>query len=219
MDTNFLEQRVGPTLVEIGPAPTTPVYKSVYRDVRPGHRKFDQYIACKQWCKTTYDNNGYVYKMSLIENSDRCSIILYSLDDNGNVESTLRICRDSQYGLPIAASLPDVCAQLRAQNLSIAEPGRFAVAPGSGNFRRYVAAAYGIGRHWDIDIHLLQVRSEQTDFYQNFVGAQLLPSSLAPQGCTNLMWRLRDTPKVFFRAFGRYQNELKNLISQSGETL
>lgn len=217
MNTLVTEPPGGPTLVEIRSAPTTPVYKSIHKGVSPGHPKYKHYIACKKRCKESYDEHQYQYEVSLVEIHDRYSVFLYTLDENNSVEATLRICRDSAQGLPIAMSLQETWSHLRRRELRLAEPGRFVIVPESSNYRRFVAAAYEIGLHWGIDAHLLQVRSEQIEFYQKVCGAELLPSVMAPTGCTNMLWYLPNTPRLFFRAFGSRREEFEKLVEECGE--
>lgn len=206
-----------PTLIELYPATHQHLFKSIHRSVRPDDTKFSRYVESKCLCIDTYNLRGYEYEMSMFEEHDGKALILYSLDQDNQVDGTLRICIDSQIRLPIADSLPEEYPQFRQQGLALGEPGRFAINPESKNFRRFISAAYEIGIYCQLDAYLLQIRSEQLRFYKRFCAAELLSNEHAPPGCTHLIWRLDKTPALFLRVFGNHQSDLLKLINIQGD--
>lgn len=208
-----------PTLIELNPAPRQRLFKSMYRDVRRGQAGYSRYLEAKHLANDTYHCKDYVCDIAVCEEEDNRSFILYTLNAFGRISGTLRICRESGRGLPIATSLPQEFPNFISRGLALAEPGRFAIEPESDVVRRFVSAAYEIGTYLELDAHLLQVRTHHVDFYQRFCNAQLLSSETAPPGCTNLVWWLDQTPQLFFRLFGRNMRDLLTLFNHYGGDL
>ncbi len=206
-----------PTLIELNPITQDRLFKSIHRSVRSFDAEFHRYVESKCLCINTYRLRGYVYDMSMFEQHDDNAFILYTVDQNGRIDATLRICRDLQSRLPVSAALPKEYPHFKEQGLALGEPGRFAIVPESCNFKRFISAAYEIGIYCQLDAYLLQIRAEQLGFYERFCSAELLSSEHAPPGCLHLIWRLDQTPPLFLRVFGNHQSDLLNLINAQGE--
>lgn len=211
------KSQYAPTLIELYPMAHDCLFKSIRRSVEPTDPEFSRYVESKCLCMDTYRLRGYVYDMSMFEEHDDNAFILYSVDQNDQIDATLRICRDSQNRLPVADSLPKEYPQFKEQGLALGEPGRFAIIPESSNFRRFISAAYELGIYCQLDAYLLQIRSEQLKFYRRFCSAELLSSECAPPGCLHLIWRLAETPPLFLRVFGNHQTDLLRLINVQGD--
>jgi len=214
--TRDVRSCAGPTLIQVNAPPDTSIFGRIHRMVQPADSVYELYIEAKQLCRDTYKTLQYSYDMDVVENMDRGSILLYEKNSANNIISTMRICLDVDCGLPITECIGVKYTALRKRGLSLAEPGRFVVNSDSNIYRRYVSAAYELGKYCGVDAHLLQVRSEQVNFYRRYCAARTIPNSTAPKGCTNMIWTLADTPKVFFRVFGRHRQELHNALI-SGE--
>lgn len=199
------------TLVEINAA-SGDLFLSLDTVTGNATRANSTFAKCKQLCQKVYGELYPDYEMEAEEVYDNCAWIFYTKSE-GQINGMMRVCFDSQHGLPVQPSLSSEIAALRACNVKIAEPGRFVIDNADGLYAKYMKAIYQLAVLSDVDTFLLQVRNEHANFYQRCCGAVELDSSKAPPGCTNLCWSIPDTDARFFRAFGRDQTQLESFCA------
>lgn len=205
----------GLTLMQVAPRYNKDAFVQVHHHVSQFDDNYPRYIECKAFAKYTYDKlykgESYVAEMRMLEPHDKHSVFVYSVDKAGWINGTLRLCRDSDIGLPMADSVSDVIEQYRKDGLIVAEPGRFATSTTTSH--RLVSAAYEIARYAGIDIYMMQCRADHRAFYETNCGAKVLTGYSAPDHCINMIWPIADTPDLFFSRYGNNQNSLRTLMS------
>jgi len=188
----------GPTLIQVAPPKDKNIFRMIRRSVKLGYPDYARYLECKAFTKTQYEHffeaESYVSNMKIVEPHDKQSVILFSTDKYGCVNGTLRICKDSELGLPMGKDVPCVISDLRRRGLFIGEPGRFCQSTYAGMYA-----------------YLMQCRLDQQTFYENQVAAEALPIP-APEGCVNMIWRIANTPEKFIHRFGHTQEQLEALL-------
>jgi len=205
----------GPTLIQVAPPKDKNIFSMIRRSVKLGYPDYARYLECKAFTKTQYEHffeaESYVSNMKIVEPHDKQSVILFSTDKYDRVNGTLRICKDSELGLPMGKDVPRVISDLRRRGLFIGEPGRFCQSTGARTYRRMVSAAFAIASYAGMYAYLMQCRLDQQTFYENQVAAEALPIP-APEGCVNMIWRIANTPEKFIHRFGHTQEQLEALL-------
>lgn len=206
----------GPTLVQVGARLHDKAFKQIRQSVQTDSIYYPLYIECKEFAKSVYErkykHEPYVANMAVREPHDKHSVIVYSLDTAGRVNGTLRLCGDSDVGMPMSDDIQEHISTLRRKGLRIAEPGRFATS--SCTSHRLVSAAFEIGCYAGVDLYLMQCRAEHQDFYQSQCAAKELVGYSAPEGCINMVWKIAETPDVFFNRFGSHRESLETLMNE-----
>ena len=170
----------------------------------------------KRLCQAVYASLYPDYALAPTEAYDASACLLYSRGAGGDVTGMLRVCFDSPAGLPIGASLGREIDTLRSCGVSVGEPGRFVIPDGRVLYKAYLRAIYQIAVHCELDVYLMQVRSEHADFYRRNCAASDIGGEDVTPGCTNLAWNIERTPPRFFRAFGADQNHLRTFLDGQG---
>lgn len=205
----------GPTLIQVAPRYKNDAFMQIQTLVNQTDDNYPRYIECKAFAKFIYNkqykNESYVAQMGMLEPHDKNSVFVYSVDKSGLVNGTLRLCRDSDIGIPMKNSVSELIDKYRLQGLHVAEPGRFATSTTTSH--RLVSAAYEIARYTGIDIYMMQCRSDHRTFYESRCGAELLPGYAAPEHCINMIWTIADTPELFFSHFGDNRDSFQTLMS------
>jgi hypothetical protein len=205
----------GPTLIQVASRLEENVFKQINLSADQAEDSYPRYIECKAFAKFVYDKRykgeSYVAKMRMLEPHDKHSIFVYSVDRDGWVNGTLRLCLDSDIGLPMADSVANVIDQYRKQGLVVAEPGRFASSTAKSHC--LISAAYEIAHYVGIDVYMMQCRADHRAFYQSQCGAEVLAGYSAPEHCINMIWPIANTPDSFIERFGNNRESLLALMS------
>ena len=210
-----------PVLIELAPTSRAEIVAVTHLDPDAPARSRTDYLSAKRLCCHEYAERYPDYAIGVEEVHDRHACVLFGRDaTTGRVAGTLRVCFDTGAGLPLEPSLGPEVETLRRCGLRLAEPRRFVIRdPGAAvtaPFRAYLSAIYQIAKLHDIDVYLMQVRTGRAGFYRRVCAAADLDSGRAADGCVNLAWNLRRTPRRFFRAFGADQSALERYLRTRG---
>jgi hypothetical protein len=210
----------GPTLIRIArPANGQGIFREINYAVHRDSPAFSDYVEAKVCAKRIYVKNfsgeKYVDHVSVLEPHDGNSVIVYSRDCAGDIESVLRLCLDKGHGMPLNSDLVGLVAAFRRQGLTIAEPGRFVSRRSAGMALHLVSAAFEIALHSGIDVYLMQCRVEHCDFYRSRLGAEVLRDYPPPEGCRNMAWKVSATPTKFAQYSSSNRTSLKELFTNN----
>ena len=175
------------------------------------------FLGAKAVCQRVYTERYPEYALAVEEPYDANAVLLYSRSSAHVATGVLRVCFDSDRGLPSECSLSPETDTLRRCGVRIAEPGRFAIADGDrpreALYKAYLRALYQVARAAGVEVYLMQVRGRHADFYRRNCAAVDLNSELAAPGCVNLAWNIERTPRRFFRVFGPDQGHLDRFLA------
>lgn len=165
-----------------------------------------EYDHCMAFCQQRYKD---LYDVEFPDNDvyRRHSLTLHTFNSNQKVQGCARLVFDSPMGLPEDGLFSSYANHLRQHHDSLLEIGRFAIStsPDVVNLHRdYFLAFYLIGIQCQIDAMLISVNAKHWPFYDNIIGAELLPDT-NPDGFGSgetfitANWMPRHTNPNFFK--------------------
>lgn len=202
----------GLTLLEIDPE-SKALFVAALRGDRGASGWRRAFVEAKAVCQRVYTERYPEYALSIEEPYDENAVLLFSRSPTRGATGVLRVCFDSERGLPSERSLRPETDVLRRCGVRVAEPGRFAISGGEGLYKAYLRALYQVARITRVEVYLMQVRARHADFYRRNCAAVDLNSDLAAPGCVNLAWNIERTPRRFFRVFGAEQTHLESFLA------
>lgn len=152
-------------------------YTSIPKPLKVVHEGTD---IKKIWQLRQSEYGKYYPTMDAANDSyDDHSCILYTEDELGNFISTGRMVLDGELGLPADAIIPSALKRLRKAYQTIAEPGRFAIAPeGRGLLPLYLKTYYKLALDLNINLLVFITRNKNMGFYQREFSAEIVEQDI-----------------------------------------
>lgn len=182
-----------------------PTAESVVREIHPcvtlQSVAYPTYLLGKYIVAREFNRRYPKYPIDIIEPHDSRSVLISSDSGNTGQDGIVRICFDTDKGLPIIPYIRREYMERKEKGLKVAEVGRLFVEPASRAYPHFMALVYLLALELEIDCYLIQVRSKNVKAYQNLFGAKVLVENKRCEDCTHMAWDIASTPQEFWGRF------------------
>lgn len=135
---------------------------------------------------------------------DQSAIVVYTRNEQGEVNSTARFALDGPTGLPEDEFLADY----RQRKKRLLEFGRFIIS-GGGNFllKAYYRTAYAIATNLHCDAIVMAMKPKDISFHQRLIGVNVISRDMGityggPFSLACVVWEITNTKAIFFNWIG-----------------
>jgi len=135
---------------------------------------------------------------------DDQALVLYSINSDGEINSTARLSVDGKVPLPEESFL----SEYRKQNKRLCEWGRFAIDRGDrALLKTYYRTIYLLASRMECDAIVMAMKPKDIDMHERLIGVRVIESDMnitygGEHSLACVLWELNNTKSRFFNWAG-----------------
>lgn len=152
--------------------------------------------------KIYHGKKGVYPKMDLDNDAlDDCSLILFTRDIDGNINSTARLAINGEkHGFP----QDEFLSEYRKHNRVILELGRFIILDNNAKLlETYFRAFYGVAKNLQCNLIVMSLKQKNLSLLKRILGIKVLAKNIENYGSKHkldaVIWTISKTRKRFFK--------------------